>query len=247
MSGTTISKKLSALAVAGILHGITASVWAHSLIIVPNGEIVEEWVTAKYRIQHGCEEQLRGAKPRPIIAQSFLLPTVNPVLSRDDGGQIQDTDGNGIVDLNDVIQGGSLIGQVTPLVDSSVFKNRRPITDALGNVLGFNSTNGKVPPGGRIYAEVPFVVTPVFFVEASCATRLVVHPVGADICKLGVTPNSAMRTFGSPSPPRSFLMPYMASAKMNCGSSSNVVPVQGYCLPPAAMVTPFMSTPPRKT
>lgn len=155
---------------------------AHSDIDIPAGAVLEGVQTqATYRIQHACSES-----GRPVIAQSLLLPTVNPILSRAGGGAVQDTDGSGTVDLNDVIQGGSLAGLIQPYIDTAVFRQRQRKTNPLGNAIGFSSTKGKIPDG--FYAEIPFVLTPVFFLETSCVTHLVVHPVGADICKVDRTP-----------------------------------------------------------
>lgn len=182
MSFSKRTNWIIAASLTAFLCGTSAETAAHSSIDIPNGEVLEGYMTkVAYRIQHACSES-----GRPVIAQSFLLPTVNPILSRADGGEIPDLDGNGTVDLSDVIQGGSLVGLIQPYIDTTVFKQRQRKTDANGNAIGFSSTKGNVPDG--FYAEIPFLLPSVFFVETSCVMHLLVHPVGADVCKITRTP-----------------------------------------------------------
>ncbi|MFO1417842.1 MAG: hypothetical protein U1E83_04165 [Methylotetracoccus sp.] len=170
---------------AALLCAATPNAQAHSGVLLPppysvGGSIV----TAQYRIVHACTTNT--GKSLPVIAQSFMLPTQNPVLSRADGGKIDDTDGSGTVDLGDIIYNYSFAGGITPIINHSVFRQIQRKTDSLENAVGFSGTDGEVPD--KFYADIPFALTPVFFVEASCAKEIVVHPVGADICRITKNP-----------------------------------------------------------
>lgn len=184
MSPLQTVEKLTLCSLALVLCGAGHGASAHSSIMIAGNAVVEEAVTALYRIQHACSES-----GLPVIAQSFIMPTVNPILSRRDGGKIPDTDGSGAVDLGDVIENGSFVGLIAPFVDTHVFKQSQRKIDVpdLDNTVGFSSTHGKVPD--KFYAETPFSLVPVSFVQNSCARELVVHPVGADICRFTSIPD----------------------------------------------------------
>ncbi|MFO1417840.1 MAG: hypothetical protein U1E83_04155 [Methylotetracoccus sp.] len=160
---------------------------AHSEINLPPPYYVgEEFITAQYRIVHACTTNT--GKSIPVIAQSFMLPTQNAVVSRPDGGKIDDSNGNGTADLEDVIDNGNLAGLIQPFINRSVFQKIQRKTDSpdLDNAVGFSGTNGEVPD--KFYADMPFMLIPVSFRTDSCATELIVHPVGADICRITKSP-----------------------------------------------------------
>jgi hypothetical protein len=139
-----------------------------------------------------------------VIAQSLMMPTVNPILSRPDGGKIPDTDGSGFVDLADLIENGSFAGLVTPYVDMHIFKQTQRKIDMpeLDNTVGFSNTNGKIPD--KFYADSPFSLVSVSFVPISCAKELVVHPVGADICRITSVPDGGDANIWIEHPTRKF-------------------------------------------
>jgi hypothetical protein len=163
---------------SALLAGLITDASAHSIILLDGRTYIPEYTAVKavYRIQHACTES-----GLPVIGQSFILPTVNPIVKREDGGKIEDLNFSGSVDLADVIDAGSLIGQVQPFIDTSVFKQRQLKSDSLGNTIGFSSTGGNIPD--KFYAEIPFLIPSVGFIAQSCASQMIVHPVGADICK----------------------------------------------------------------
>lgn len=179
MLGSRPLGKSSLCLLLAVLCGIGQGASAHSVLMIPGGAVIEASVVARYRFQHACEDS-----GRPVIAQSFVLPALNPHIVPPEGVTIPDANGSGGVDLGDIIQSASLTGLITPYIDASVFKNRQLKIDdpSLGNPIGFSSTKGKIP--SKYYAEIPLLLTPVFFVDTSCVTQLVVHPVGADICKV---------------------------------------------------------------
>lgn len=151
---------------------------AHSAIIMPPPyAVVDSSVTAAYRIVHGCD----GA---PVIAMSLIMPSTNPVLKRQGGGAIPDIDKDGKRDLFDILETGSLVGSFQPVIDRAVFNRFYLSIDSpdLGNPVGVGATQGSVPE--KFNGETRFTVYPVFFQALSCARGLIVHPVGADICKI---------------------------------------------------------------
>ncbi|MFO1417843.1 MAG: hypothetical protein U1E83_04170 [Methylotetracoccus sp.] len=174
-TGPLFAALLAAAAPNAAAHSYIA---ARPLVIYP--------IFAQYRIVHACYP-LNGTTVKPVIAHSFLMPTVNPILSRPDGGTIEDTDKNGKVELIDIIQSGGLQENIVPFVNHSVFKELQRKTDPLGNTIGFSGTEGNVPD--KYWADIPFTIMPVFFNPDSCVSELVVHPVGADICRLTGVPD----------------------------------------------------------
>ncbi|MFO1417841.1 MAG: hypothetical protein U1E83_04160 [Methylotetracoccus sp.] len=185
MSTRKHSSLADALIGTVLLCSVTQNAWAHSEIDVPRPYSVgESIVTAQYRIVHTCLTST--GKWIPVIAQSLIVPTQNPVLSRTDGGKIDDLNQSGTTDLGDILQNPSLAGLIQPIVNRSVFQKIQRKTDDLDNAVGFSATDGEVPD--KFYADLPFVLVPVFFVPESCAKELIVHPVGADICRITKTP-----------------------------------------------------------
>jgi hypothetical protein len=164
--------------------GVAPSVRAHSFVKLQSPGYVTEGsnTSGVYQITHACGQD-------PVLAQSFMMPTLNPILKRQGGGKIADADGSGTVDLFDVITSGTLIGTFQPQIDRSVFRQTQLKVDdpSLNNPVGFSGTRGVVPD--KFYAETRLTVNTVFFVTNSCVRELWVHPVGAEICKFTQVPD----------------------------------------------------------
>jgi len=122
------------------------------------------------RIGHGCEEG-----EFPVIAQSVVFPADAPELHASDPNVA-------IASLGDVIAPGSLVGLVSAIQDRSIFLAQRVKTDALGNVIGFFGTFGRLELG--LTGRMPFQFTAPSFLPESCAVRLRIALAIADICKL---------------------------------------------------------------
>lgn len=154
------------------------SVWAHTYF--DPRQVTEGRLTRGVLIlPHVCEALVNG-KPRdlPVIAQSLLIPTVNPKLSRSDGRSISD--------LGQVIEQGALSGFITPFFDSSTFQKHRLKKDSLGNSVGFGNWKGRLPHG--YFGQIPVMIQSLNFVSTSCANQLIVEFGGADICRVTAVP-----------------------------------------------------------
>jgi hypothetical protein len=122
------------------------------------------------RIPQGCE--IPWGDSLPVIAESVVFPTASPMVTGSDGTTLGD--------LSTVITQGSIAGLFAPIQDRSTFQAERVKSDALGNTIGFNGTEGGLDPDtpGRL----PFQFTGPTFVASSCAKRLLVKLAVADIC-----------------------------------------------------------------
>jgi len=130
-------------------------------------------------IAHGCTD---GGKKIPVVAQSVLFPTVNPILFRSTDPENPATD----LTLSDILRSGTLANIPQMIQSKEIFKAQREKKDAAGNVIGFESFNGKLSPD--FHGFVPFATYPVAFKPESCALRLVVKIAVADICKMSFPP-----------------------------------------------------------
>jgi len=122
------------------------------------------------RIGHGCEEN-----QYPVIAQSVVFPADAPELRASDPNVT-------ISSLGEVIAPGSLVGLVSAIQDRSIFLAQHVKTDALGNVIGFFGSFGRLDV--ELVGRVPFQFTAPSFLPESCAVRLRIAIAIADICKL---------------------------------------------------------------
>ena len=131
-----------------------------------------EGVTADnaLRIGHGCTAP--GGEPIPVIAQSTVFPTVNPVLTS--------SDGSAVGGLDAVIAEGTLAARVRGLQDRSVFASQETKRDALGNAVGWSAFDGVLDT--MLAGRSPFQFAGPNFVASSCAKRLLVKVAIADIC-----------------------------------------------------------------
>lgn len=137
-------------------------------------------------IGHGCTDA--AGKKRNVVAQSVVFPTVNPIVTRSDGTtttlgaefSFKDSAGNA-VNLD------SLANVVKLVQNKDVFEKQQLKTDANGNVIGFTSTRGNLPPT-NFYGIVPFRLNAITFNPNNCAKTLKIKIGVADICKLSVFP-----------------------------------------------------------
>jgi hypothetical protein len=120
-------------------------------------------------IGHGCT--LADGTQLPVIAQSVVFPTVRPKYSV-----------TGTFSGNPAVVGLTSMANVAQLIQSrDIFTRQREKTDAAGNVIGFEGTDGSLDP--TLHGLVPFRTAGIPFPADSCATRLVVQVAIADICQ----------------------------------------------------------------
>jgi len=131
-----------------------------------------EGVTADnaLRIGHGCAEP--GGGTLPVIAQSTVFPTVDPVLTA--------SDGSAVGTLASVITQGTLAARVRGLQDRSVFVSQETKRDGLGNAIGWSGFDGSLDT--VLVGRTPFQFAAPTFVASSCAKRLLVKVAIADVC-----------------------------------------------------------------
>lgn len=118
-------------------------------------------------IGHGCE-----AKEKPVRAQSVVFPTVNPELIA--------SDGRTIADLSEIIGASLYAGQVDLIQNKDIFQSQNEKQDALGNTIGFYSTDGNLQT--NLQGRVPFQFVAPSFSKSTCATALKIEVAVADIC-----------------------------------------------------------------
>ncbi len=120
-------------------------------------------------IGHGCT--LADGTNLPVIAQSVLFPTVNPrfTVTGPRYGAAKMVSITSFANMAQLIQ------------NRDIFSKQREKTDARGNVIGFESTEGSLLPS--LHGLVPFRTAGVTFPGDSCATKLVVQVAIADICQ----------------------------------------------------------------
>lgn len=171
-------------ALAAALYSLGQGAFAHTTV----KDQATEGTTAYNALQigHGCTKP--NGKNLPIIAESVVLPTVNPVALRTDPNDATKTIP---VNLADVISDAQLLaGKVDLVQDRNVFKKQNEIYDASGaNVIGFYATNGNLQTNLR--GLVPFRFTPPTFIPSDaghCAKRLLIKIAIADICVKDVFP-----------------------------------------------------------
>ena len=154
-----------AVAVAALFT--TLGLQAHTTIQVQASE-----GTTTYNnlvIGHGCT--LANGTKLPVIAQSVVFPTVNPKYTV-----------AGTVSGNPAVVSIKSFANIAQLIQNrDVFSKQKEKTDAAGNVIGFESTEGSLDP--TLHGLVPFRTAGVSFPADSCATKLVIQIAVADICQ----------------------------------------------------------------
>jgi hypothetical protein len=178
-SKTIGSLTLCSLAVA--LCGAGQSALAHTSF----KDKAEEGKTAYTAIQIGHTCETPKGKKIPVIAQSVVFPTVNPIVTRPDPSDPTKTLTD--LQLSDVISDPlGLAGKASLFQDRSIFKRQDVTTDAAGNVIAFHGTHGNLQANLR--GLVPLRFTAPTIVPTSCARSVLVKVAVADICKRDVFP-----------------------------------------------------------
>lgn len=182
-------KKLALSSLMAALCGTSLGVLAHTTV----RDQATEGTTSYNALQigHTCavETNKVGAdgnpitKQIPIIAQSVVFPTMNPIVTRPDPNDATKTIP---VNLSDVISDATgLAGKADLVQDKNIFASQNEVYDSTGtNLIGFNATRGNLQTNLR--GLVPFRFTPPTFVASDanhCAKRLLVKIAIADICK----------------------------------------------------------------
>ncbi|MEQ1529420.1 MAG: hypothetical protein ABL925_08895 [Methylococcales bacterium] len=135
-------------------------------------------------IGHTCE-QANGSHI-PVIAQSVVLPTVNPTITEGSGTGTASTK-----TIGDLLQKSATdtaavttLANLAQLIQSKdIFSAQREKFDSSGdNVIGFEGTKGKLD--SSLHGLVPFRVGGLFFKPTACIKTLNVKIAIADICKL---------------------------------------------------------------
>lgn len=163
-----------------LLCGAGQGVYAHTTI----KDQATEGATSYNALQIGHTCSLENGKKLPIIAQSVVIPTQSPIVTRPDPSDATKTIE---IPLSDVItDAAGLAGKLAVVQDRSIFKKQAVVKDEAThtNVIAFNSTQGNLDPDFR--GLVPFRFTPPTFVKSDathCAKRLLVKIAIADICK----------------------------------------------------------------
>ncbi len=174
-------------------------------------------------IGHGCE-QLSTDELAPVIAQSVLVPTLKPILSKRDTGES--------LQWGDVIQDDAetgLAGRVELIQDRNIFRNQTINRDDKGNSIGFYSTGGFLQSG--LLGTVPFRFSAVSFVGSSCAKRLFIELAVADICNMSFPPKPGTAELWLSSTTTRFRNPLLvgepATLIVNRDLTANPLPANG--------------------
>lgn len=186
MRHSRIMKRTAICSLATLLCGVGQGVFAHTTV----RDQATEGKTAYNALQiaHGCENPANG-KMLPVIAQSVVFPTINPVVTRSDGtpttleAEVTDTSAHS----HDPLIVG-LTGKASLVQDRNVFKHQNETYDANGNVIGFYSTRGNLQT--NLMGLVPFRFKALKILPTSCANRVLVKIAIADICKKTFPPRA---------------------------------------------------------
>jgi len=176
-------------------------------------------------IGHGCEEP-QQAKTAPVTAQSMILPTLKPVITRNDTGEL--------LQWTDVIEdeaGTGLAGRVELIQDRNIFKAQYPIRDEIGNTLGFYATGGTLQVDAL--GMVPFRFAAVSFVPSSCARRLLIRLAVAEVCSMTFPPRPGTANLWIPATTTRFRNPMLignpATLIVNRDLVANPLPTSANC------------------
>lgn len=121
-------------------------------------------------IGHGCT--LPDGSKLPVVAQSVVFPTVNPVITVSSGT----FSGN-----PNITATTTLAGIVKPVQSKDVFSTLIPKTDGKGNLIGWASVGGNLDVNA--IGLVPFRTAGITFAKDSCITKLLVKIAVADVCQ----------------------------------------------------------------
>lgn len=184
-------KKMLVRSLPIALLGVGSSAMAHTSI--QNQVTTSSTTYNNIVIGHTCTLPTNNKKI-PVVAQSVLFPTVNPLLTEGD-----DKHASSITAITDIITSATGLAGIPQLIQNKdIFAAQSEKTDANGNVIGFNSYTGNLNPS--LHGLVPFRLGGISFISTtspkkdaagatvsttdSCVTELVVKVAVADICKL---------------------------------------------------------------
>lgn len=195
-------KKLTACSLAAVLCGMGQEAFAHTTV----KDKATEGTSAYNALQigHGCTvETGKGEKKLPVIAQSVVFPSVNPIVKRADGTPTT-LAAEGISQaLNFKGQpAGMVVGTSDLVQDDNIFKKQDEKYDSLGNLIGWYGAKGKLQTNLR--GLVPFRFTPPVFAANSCVKTLNVKIAIADICKLSFPPREGTANLWIPNATTTF-------------------------------------------
>ena len=186
-----VSKKSTVLLTIAML-GAGQNVLAHTTVQTnPNPEGTT--VYNNLAIGHGCT--MPDGTHLPVIAESVIWPTVNPIVTT--------TPTTTVADWSKVFSVTTLAGNPKLVRSRDVFNNQSSKVDANGNVIGFTSTHGSLEygtaaNGTTAYGAVgliPFRTAGIKFGAAGCATSLTVNLAVADYCQADGAVNVWIPTF----------------------------------------------------
>lgn len=167
MRFTTV-KNLTTTAFAALSLSMGASALAHTTF---QNQAAEGTTTYNNLvIGHGCT--LADGSKLPVIAQSVVFPTINPVAVISAGK----------FSGNPAVFSITSLANIPQLIQNKdIFSKQAEKTDAKGNVIGFTSTEGMLDPS--LHGLVPFRTAGITFASDSCATKLIVKVAVADVCQ----------------------------------------------------------------
>lgn len=139
-------------------------------------------------IGHGCE-----TKDLPVTAQSLILPTLNPRVTRSDGTATS---------LAAEITVDTLEGLIELPQNKDIFKRETLIHNGNGNVIGYYGTQGSLQTD--LKGVLPVTFSPVFFQPTSCAGSLTIQIPIADICIKKFPPRNVWANIWIPGPTGKF-------------------------------------------
>lgn len=169
---------------ASALWGTGPAALAHTTIKEPAMEGSNSYNAIV--ISHGCAHPTTG-KRLPVVAQSVVIPTVNPIVTGENGNpttlgdEFQIKDHTGAVSRLD-----SLANVVQLIQDKNVFSKMVEKTDANGNTIGYYAKKGKLDP--TLYGLIPIRVSGITFNADKCARSLKIKIAIADVCKMKFPP-----------------------------------------------------------
>lgn len=132
-------------------------------------------------IGHTCTDE--KGKKFPLVAQSVVFPTVNPLILIDASTTASS------LKITDLITSTTGLANLPQLIQSrDIFEKLSEKTDASGNVIGFNGYKGNLD--SSLHGVVPFRFGSLTFnsningLSGNCVKTLNIKVAIADICKL---------------------------------------------------------------
>lgn len=182
MSG--IVAKLAIGVQVAVLCAAGSEVFAHTTV----RDQAKEGTAAYNALQigHGCTDPATSKK-LPVIAQSVVFPTLDPIVTRPDPADASKTIPFLLSDA--IADPLGLAGKADLVQDKSVFARQDEVYDDRGNLIGFYGTKGNLQP--NLLGLTTFRFAPPTFVPSDpthCVRRLLIKIAIADICNKNVFP-----------------------------------------------------------